>query len=1055
MSVIRTSPMSVIRKWLLTLVPLLLAEAPAWGQQIHGRRPTTVSIRAGTIATRSAKRASRAAGPTRIDFEREKARRAALQRNEALQSEKRRKMIALVDRVLSSRTYRLSRYRRQRSLYLMRKADLQFEEARYQNMVHYEAFEKAQAAFDAGKRKTAPTPPKPDYRAAVDTYKKLLKENPTFPRGAEARFRLGYCLSQMHQTRAAASVLSQLVQRHPRSALVADAYLQMGEIWFDANKFIAAMGNYQMVFHRFPRSAMAGYAEYKYAWCLFHQAKHKAAIRALAQVVGRRSAHLRKQALRDIITFYAEVPRGWQLARDYLLRVGGKPLALRLLWRLARYLESQDKTEPALKVLAWLVHAAPTSPKTTAIHQLEVDILVRLRNPRRLDAGLGQIVSFYAPGSPWMRAHRGAPRVVAAGRHLAEKAMAYVATYYHREGKTSGQADLLRRAVRTYRRFLKRFPRSHQAPAMGFYLAELLRHFAEHDEAARRYAQVVAAGKTRYREDAAFQRVYCLAQLLLSKGLDKPVPRHMKTLTIVKSPLSPVERRYVKAGDAFTRLYPKSRDTPAILFKAARIFYTHDQLRRAGERFARVIRLHPKDRYAALAGAMALDSYSRLKDWPEVIKWARHLIQIRNFKHYRRKQLRSIIAASGLQAAALLEKRGQYAEAALAMKAVYDEFPRDRNAVRALFNAAVLFEKAGKLDRAMALYRQVLRKAPRSRFASHATFVLGSLSEARAKFGAAARYYAALVKLPEIPKTAEAILSASLMQEALGHFRQAEQTRRKYLLRYPKRRASARVLFSIGKLQEKQKAWRRAERFYLAFGKHPLARKSATLRVAAWTRAGRCVRRAKGGKSPAAQRRALRYFRNAIQTYRRLRLRPGSLAAAYAAWAKFQLAEVLFDRFNGVRLRGTGQRLVSLLIKKARLREAAQRAFHGVLPFKAVVWSTAAVYRIGMLYARTVEALYAIPVPRSIRSPDERERYKAMLQERALPVEEAARQAFRKAVAVAHRLRVYNQYTAAAAKRLYTLAPESFPDPGRPVLRGGYVPSLRVARPVGRAGGRP
>jgi len=1039
----------------MTLLGSLLPSPGAWGQQIHGRRPTSVTIRASTIATKRAKRATKTAGPARIDFEREKARRAALARNEALQSIKRRKMIALIDRVLASRTYRLSRYRRQRSLYLMRKADLQFEEARYQNMVSYEAFETAQAAFDAGKRKVPPTEPTPDYRAAIKTYRQLLKEDPSFPRGDEARFRLGYCLSQMHHTRAAAGVLAQLVSRYPRSSLVPDAYLQMGEIWFDANKFIAAMGNYQMVFRRFPRSPMAGYAEYKYAWCLYHQAKHEAAIHALADVARRRTAHLRKQALRDIVTFYAEVPRGWQRARDYLLRAGGKALAQRLLWRMARYLESHDKNEPALQVLAWLLAAAPTSARATSIHQLQVDILVRLRNPRRLDKALGEIVSFYAPGSRWMRAHRGQPSVAAAGRHLAEKALAYVATYYHREGKTSGQVDLLQRAVRTYRIFLDRFPRSRQAPAMAFYLAELLRRFGKHDEAARRYGQVVAAGKSRYREDASFQRVYCLSQLLRSRGLDRPVPSSVGTRAIPRSALSRVERRYVEASDEYSRLYPASKDTPAILFKAARIFYSHGQLRRAGERFARVIRLHPRDRYAALAGAMALDSYSRLQDWPEVVKWARHLIRIRNFKHYRRSQLRAIIAASGMKAAALLEKRGRYEEAALAMKAVYDEFPRDRNATRALFNTAVLFEKAGKLSRAMAIYKKVVKKARKSSFGARATFVLGAMSEARADFGAAARYYASLAKLPEIPQTAEALYSASVMQEALGRFHLAERTRRLYLKRYPRRPGAARALFSIGKLLEKQKAWRRAERFYLSFGKRPLARKSPTLQVAAWTRAGRCVRRAKGGKSPQAERRALGYFRNAIRTFRRLRLRPGSLAAAYAGWAKFQLAEVLFDRFDAVRLRGTGHQLVALLIKKARLREAAQRAYQGVLPFKAVVWSTAAVYKIGMLYARTVEALYGIPVPKSIRSPDERERYKAMLQERAMPVEEAARQAFRKAVAVAHRLRVYNRFTAAAARHLYKLAPESFPDPGRQVLKGGYHRLPVLAHPLGLKGGKP
>ena len=112
-------------------------------------------------------------------------------------------------------------------------------------------------------------------------------------------------------------------------------------------------------------------------------------------------------------------------------------------------------------------------------------------------------------------------------------------------------------------------------------------------------------------------------------------------------------------------------------------------------------------------------------------------------------------------------------------------------------------------------------------------------------------------------------------------------------------------------------------------------------------------------------------------------------------------------------------------------------------------------YKIGMLYARTVEALYAIPVPRSITKPAEREEYKAALQMKAQPVEDAALKAFRKAVAVAHRLRVYNRFTIRAAQRLLKYDPDRFPNPGRPVLRGGHDEPLRGAQPDLSEGSRP
>ncbi len=1037
---------------LLLLVALLIGgltldSDPAEAQKIGARKTRSFKIKARKVAS-GATRVKQKTGPTTIDFEREKARKAALARNEAQQSEKRKKMVQLIVRVLKSRTYRLRRMRSARSQYLMRKANLEFEEARYQNLLRFQGYEKSMVAFDAGKTKKRPAEPKARYTAAVRTFRQLLSEDPRCTRCDEASFRLGYCLNQEGRSAAAAKVLSALVQTHSKSKFSADAYLLMGEVWFEANKFIAAMGNYQMVFRRYPKSLMAGYAEYKYAWAVFHQAKFRKAIAAVHRVIKHRKAQLKKQGLTDLAVFYAELPKGWIEAQRYWTKAGGLKLALKHMWRLARLLDSQDKSEPALKVINWLLKKSPTSERTTIYHQLQVDILVRLKVPRRLDAGLQRIVSFYATGSPWMRGNASRPRVRKSGRRLAEKAMAYVATYYHREGKAAGSRDLLGRAVAKYRTFLKRFGKSTQRTNVHFYLAELLRGFKKFDAAARHYQKVVSGPKTKFREDAAFQRVFCLARLLASKGLDRPVPKGLGAGAITRSKLQSTEKRFVAASDAFAKRYPKSKDVPSVLFKAGRIFYDHGLLKKAGKRFATVVTSHPKDRYAALSGAMALDSFSRLKDWVNVVKWSRHLIKIRNFQHYKHNQLRGIIAASGIKAAEILEKQKKYAEAAQAMQAVYTEFPRDTQAPRALFNTAVLWEKAGRAERAIKLYKKVRKIAHRSEFASRATFVLGALYEGRANFRVAARYYGEMAKLMKIKQTPDALYNASVMHEALGSFRAAERIRRKYVKLYPKRADAVRAYFSIGKLLESQKKWRKAETFYLNFIRNkPLVKRQPTLAVAAWTRAGRTIRKSKLGKKKKGQQRALAHFGRAIKEFRRLRLKPGSLAATYAGWAQFQLAEVVFDQFVAVVLKGAERKLFKQLIQKAKLREKAQKLYQAVLWYKALVWSTAAVFKIGMLYARTVEALYAIPVPRSITKPEDREQYKASLQMKAQPVEDAAIKAFRKAVAVAHQLRVYNRFTIAAAQRLLKVDPDRYPNPGRTVLKGGYQEPLGGARP--------
>ena len=97
--------------------------------------------------------------PVTIDFERRKALQAAIRRNERLESIKRKRMIAFIEKVLKSRVYKLSRMRRARSSRLLQKANLEYEEAKYQNLLKYQAWEKASRLYETGKTRIKPNMP--------------------------------------------------------------------------------------------------------------------------------------------------------------------------------------------------------------------------------------------------------------------------------------------------------------------------------------------------------------------------------------------------------------------------------------------------------------------------------------------------------------------------------------------------------------------------------------------------------------------------------------------------------------------------------------------------------------------------------------------------------------------------------------------------------------------------------------------------------------------------------------------------------------------------------
>ena len=173
-----------------------------------------------------------------------------------------------------------------------------------------------------------------------------------------------------------------------------------------------------------------------------------------------------------MVVFWAETRNGWIKARHYFNALGGARMLEPKLWLSAQRLDSLDKNDEALKVLDWLVKRFPVTPRAPRYHETKMDILVRLKDEPRLEKGLSLIVNFYAPKSRWDRAHGRRRALQKHGRLLGEKAMAYVATYYHRQARKLGRQQAFDKAVRYYREFLRRFPRSRQALSLTFYLAE-------------------------------------------------------------------------------------------------------------------------------------------------------------------------------------------------------------------------------------------------------------------------------------------------------------------------------------------------------------------------------------------------------------------------------------------------------------------------------------------------------------------------------------------------------------------------------------------------------
>lgn len=976
------------------------------------RKAELRKIEVGKQIKEETKKAAVAAptGPAKAAEMTEEQRTTKIAENERVASEKRRRAITLIDQMLAGNPRYAGRYDR-----LFQRAELEYEEAKYQYLVARKAYEDA---LDRGEK---PVEPRPDYGPAIATWQQTRTENPQYDKIDEVRFHLALALESVERHVDALDVFAELVRDSAGSRYVPDAYLAMGEIWFELSKLGPARDNYREVVAKFGTSRLAGYARYKLGWTYVNDKNYQDAAKVLQEVVDAGGAYgrinLRDQALADLILVFAEMPDGIERARAYYGRALDKGRAREFLLRLAKYYDQQDKLEEALKLIALLQADAPTLPDLPNVHAFRVEILKRTGDLGRLDVELGQMAAFYDTGGEWDRANQTEALPRKAAQALLEESLEYLAIREHEEAQRLKDEARYKRAADAYANFLRRFPQSPRALRVRFFYAETLLKAASFLPAAAEYRQVVQAGATEFYEEAAYKTLFCFNEEMKRQSLDPEARIVAENEDLPKTPLSQLEVDFVAASDEFVQHVPKSPDTPSVLFKAAKTYYLHGELTLAADRFTKIIELSPKHKYAAFAGTLALDCYNRLRDWPGMVKWARYLIVSKNFEHKSREELRDIVARASANAVEALEKEGRHAEAADAMLAVVEEFPKSESADRNLFNAAALKEKSGDAKAAEKLYDRVRTDYPKGEYAVRATFILGAMAEARADFPKAAREYEAVAAGPKIDKTCDALFNAALLREALGSFDAAVGARRRYAGTCADANDAHEVFFAVGPLLWRTGKKKEALAHYDEYLKRYPGR-SLLLTLDAHLRAGRLDR-------------VLELFRAAKEP-------PGSPAATRAAEARFLQAEAIYGEFEAVSLNVPENKMRGAVDAKDKKVQAAIKAYVDVAQFRDPEWSAAALYKVGQCFQRFSESLMEAPIPQGLTE-EEQEIYRAQLQEMGLPFEDNAVKNFERAVKLAHEQRIYNRWTALSAQHLAKYRPESFPTLDRPAVEPVHV----------------
>ncbi|MEE2755885.1 MAG: tetratricopeptide repeat protein [Myxococcota bacterium] len=951
-------------------------------------------------------------------------------------------------------------YRNKANL-LFRIAEKEWDEAKYRYALARADYEKRYEAFLNETLKVKPKEPEADYSKALNEYQQLLKEFPNYRRIDEVMYYLGKGLITAGKKRQGAAYMRKMFLAHPRSKYKTAAHLAVAEFYFDEDLLTLAQTQYIEVL-KDKQSPQYPVALYKLGYVHYNLQAYDESIAAFQKVVqlskgkDKRKIYFTNQAYSALTLAYAETTNGWRKAQEYFFAQGGHKLANGKLESIARIYNKQDKSQEEVDVYEYLIGNNKEGKKVPEYASYITKSYKKQEKMEKAEETINRFVKFLDPKRKWysINSQYEEPRI--RSNQYREEEIDWLITRFHKKAQESEKKKDLEKAkvfydkaVVYYEQYIELFPKSKFIYEYEFFLAEIYYfQMKKWEDAAKHYRRVVEIDpKGKYSKESAYAVILAKQEKMVDAGLIKGTEKtgkkgkkrsriqkasvtYVKTdetddfKPIPKKDLQPLQTDFLEACAFYVDTYPKDNRVPEVSFLSAEIWIDSGHYKEGVKRLEVLLEYHSKHKFAGHAAAKLFDANYRLRDWDQMERWGRYMLQKKNFKVLSKKKLLGVIAISINEYATELNKNGEKDKAAKEMLRFVGEFPKHEKAPIALFNAAAITEQAERTKDAINLYEKVIRDYEKSPQATESHWVLGLLYESQTDFETAAKYFEKMASFPDVPQMADALYNAGSIRAALEQFDQAIQIFETFAAKFPENETTPELILEIGRIQEKQKQWTAATKTYNRYLK-TFGKKKSEMVPGIFLKKALIIQR-EGGKRTRA--RATAELKKAEKAYGKLDEKGKENAEVRQAMAKimFLLAEYKYDDFEAIQLSFPENKLKKGLVAKAKLLGECEKLFFEVTKYKAWHVSAGALYRIGESYYLYSKSLFDLPMPPGL-SEDEEFTYRAMLEDRASPLEEKAIGAMKNALKLAHKNHVYNEWSRKAAALLAKKAPELYP----------------------------
>lgn len=946
---------------------------------------------------------------------------------------------------------------------MFRLAELYYEKSSDDHAVAMRDYEEALRRIDPSKNLTPPPEPRVDFSKSIALYRRLIGDFPAYRLNDASYYLLGYCEEKQEDFALARGSYEALIAKYPKSKFTTEAWVRIGEYYFDAydepDALTKAADAYE---HAVADTTHPLYdkALYKLGWVYYRMDRFDDAVARFIALIDFYQAEatrkgeeevggdLRNEALQyTAISLVDERWGGLAKAQQVFAALGGRPYEAEIYRRMGDVYFDQTRHPEAIEAYRLTLQKDPLGKDAPQIQQRIVQAYERDRRLDEAFAESSKLSNMFVAGTPWYDKWKRDPDVVQAAGELAEKSLYSTAVYHHQQAlvyKQEGKFDQAKAAFETaaqaYRSYLGRFPRSKNAYEMEFYLAECEYNSFQFADAARHYAAVRDSGQdVKYLVDAAYAAVLAnqkQLELEWKNGTLKQYPvlkstDHAEGEKVAPIALAPVEQGLVDASDKYlAKVKAGDEKMPGIAYKAAELFYTHNQFDEARRRFEDIVKTYPKSEMAKYATNLIIESYLIDKNWEAVESVSARLAsntEVIDPKSDLYKELTRFKLGGRFKLAEELMAKGQYDEAATKYLELVAEEPKHEFADKALNNAAVCYENVQRFDSALKIYERIFKEYPQSKLADSALFRVAVNAEKSYDFDKAIARYQQLVKdYPQSKDRQDALFNTARLLEGLQRYNEAAAAYLRSADLYPTGEEAPKNQFRAALIYEKQENWAKEISALQEFVKK-FSSKSAQVELVidARKRIGDAYKKLK------KETEARRAYTEAADDFDRRGLKPDSspIAADAAAYSRFQLAEYVFADFDRLKIAGSGKALANSFSAKKAAVLKVNAAYDTVMKYKRVEWTLAAFYRKGYTLERFAQTILDTPVPAEIKrlGDDAVVTYQDQLAAQTVALEDKAVETYAAAWAEAKKYRVSNEWTKKTLESLNRFRPREYP----------------------------